>query len=168
MEELYEFLIILIFTFWLLLHVCYIFGREYMGKIGKLLHRWALVNEWSMYIGWKPESDIYRVLYKDFDDENEDSQWKEVAYNQINFPSLILNPNMRFHHFLVRCKVKIVDAKKTKSAELPNKAVFDYLCAVIHQLPNTESKNFRKLKIELQTNEMKTRTVISSENLVLN
>jgi len=162
-----EIFVVLIFAFWLILHVCYIFGKKHMGSFGKWLHRWGFINEWSMYIGWKPVGEVYRVLYVDFDHDNEDLKWKQVAYNQMNFPRAILNPNMRLSHFLVYCKEKVISIGKSKEKQLQNKAVFDYLCAVINQLPNSDGKKFRKVKIEKQTNGMQRSTFLSSKNYKL-
>lgn len=144
-------LIVSFYSLWLVLGLLYAINRSSLGALGKWLHRYAWLNEWSMFTNQNFGEKTVQLLIADFDLHEEDLEWQIVDSNQIKSSTLVLNPNFKLEYFINRCIKKIHVAKKVDAQAELNQDVFEYLCAVVLQFPNKKNAKFRKVKIEKRT-----------------
>lgn len=143
--------IIIFFSFWFVISLLYAFRRISLGKLGKWLHRYGWINEWSMFTGQGINATVYRILFYDFKTDDEIKEWKIIDLNQIKCSGPILNPNFKLNFFVGKCIKKMYAQNRLNGKSKINQDAFDYLCAVLIQLPNNNKAKSRKIKIEKQT-----------------
>lgn len=142
-----ELIISTLFIIWLIISAIYCFKSSVLGTFGKWLHRYGWVNQWSMYIQHGVQKDGGTIYYRDLENKEDDADWILI----ITPPSSILfliNKEARLHFFYNKCYRKLLHQTKISKERKCDFPFFNYLCAVVLEIPNTSDKAFRQVRID--------------------
>lgn len=153
-----------IFLFWLLLTLTYGINRKLLGNLGKWLHRYGWLNEWSMYTHFSDLKAGANIYVQEMEHEQDQSEWKPIKNSEKRVFRFVFNPSLRIQYFYNRCYKKLVhELSHSSGTRLESSPFFDYMCAVIQELPNPNKTKFRRVKIERILPNGEVHTLIESD-----
>lgn len=144
-----ELIISILFSLWFLITLIYSFKAKILGNLGRWLHGYGWLKEWSMYTHLDQLNTGFNIYFKDLKYKEEITEWKLLELNGTSAFFPILNVQVRIQFFLNKCLKKLKHFEnKSGSINIRFSPFFNFLCAVVGQMTTETETRYRKIKVE--------------------